>query len=122
MAAFNWLLFDSNCPKCGNAIALKAQCHAASSFSGDESGRFNDRPYKLGQKMAWWNEDDPRWSSWKEGGQCVVNRTDSVRECCYTKCPVCGARLYAVIQFDQATPVAVLDVGPEENWPDEYKK
>ena len=41
-----------------------------------------------------------------------------VTECCYADCELCHADLFAIIEFFELTPVAVAEVGLEEDWPD----
>lgn len=120
MAAFNWIVCDYNCPKCGTFTSIKAQCHVASSFDGDERGRFCDRVYRLGAEMVWWPKSDSRWNNWTEGGR--PEGDDSLHECCYAECTNCGTDLYAVIVFLPIKPVSIWEVGLEDDWPPKFKR
>ena len=123
MSAFNWILSVLRCPSCEQEVRLRCQTHVAADYDGDRTGRFHDREYQVGDKMAWWAEDDPRYEDWKYGGtlnEPQVGESDS--ECCSAECPKCGAELYVVIQFDGPRATKVLDIGLESNWPTEYAK
>jgi hypothetical protein len=115
MAAFNWIVFGHTCPNCGCEANIKAQCHVASSFDGDDSGRFCDREYRLGERMRWWDEYDGRYASWKADPGIVPDASASKRilECCYARCSSCHAELFAVIAFHDITAVDVQQVGLE---------
>lgn len=45
---------------------------------------------------------------------------NDAREACYAKCQSCKAELYAVLQFSEFTPVKILDIGFETEWPEGY--
>jgi hypothetical protein len=123
MSAFNWILFASRCPVCEREVELRCQAHVAADYGGDGTGRFHDREYHLGEKMAWWMENDPRYLDWRYGGKLGELQNEEVDwECCSTECPSCAAELYAVIQFDGPRAAMVLDVGLGSNWPSEYLK
>ena len=95
----------------------------ASDYDGDETGRFHDRAYSIGEPMRWWPKEEPRHSAWKQG----TLRTGSLPEdeegeACYTTCPSCGKELYAVIRFRNRAAQQILRIGDTENWPaDHYR-
>lgn len=123
MGAFNWVLVKENCPVCQREATIRCQTHVASSFGGAAEGRFQDREYRLGEKMRWWSEADPEYSTWR-----ILGRKDaeldpvSAEEACYSACTLCGARLYVVLRFRDVAPIAVLAIGPEDEWPSDYWK
>ena len=121
MSAFNWIVFSARCPKCHIDTTIKAQCHVASSFRGDEYGRFCDNEYRLGEKMRWWPQEKDATYSWISEDAVKVT-DDSVQECCYSKCCNCQTSLYAIITFLDITPIAIDEIGLEINWPDGYYK
>ena len=121
MGAFNWIIVRETCPQCRNPAELRCQVHIASSHDGDDSGRFHDRTYELGQKMAWWPLTDNRFGQWRVDGRKGEQRDpDLDEEACYTTCSHCQTELCVVIRFHQATPVDVVLVAKAENWPAEY--
>ena len=122
MGAYNWVLSKETCPKCNQTALLKAQTHIASSYDGDETGRFHDREYQVGEAMAWWPKTDRRYSEWKiETLRYGEERgPEYCTECCYAQCPLCQAELYVVICFKEATPIEVVDYGLENQWPSRY--
>jgi hypothetical protein len=123
MGAFNWVLITEKCPVCQRNATIRCQTHVASSFDGGADGRFQDREYRLGEKMFWWDESDSKYSAWQ-----ILGRRDgqldprSAEEACYSECTLCRARLYVILGFQDVTPSAVLGIGPEEEWPPEYWK
>ena len=121
MSAFNWILFDAACPSCRAASALKAQTRVASDYAGDSTGRFHDRVYRVGDIMAWWPTDHPRFAAWRPE-EALLTGPDKASEACYTECVSCGASLYAVIEFESLRPTRVAAIGPEEQWPAAYPK
>lgn len=118
MAAYNHVEFDSLCPACGTTQKLSMQTHVASSYSGDERGRFFDLTYRIGEAMRWWPADDPRHAAWREGGD--PGHTSPVREACYATCTGCRAELCVVLEFDGPTPSRVVAVTLESQWPEGY--
>jgi len=121
MSAFNRISFYQNCPNCGEFARIEAQCHTASSFERDDVGRLCGSAYQIGERMRWWREDDARWRPWADLGD--SHREDGpIRECCYAICGHCGANLYSIIEFKNVTPVGVVDLGMEKNWPDDYRR
>ena len=121
MSAFNWIVIEATCPSCRRVSSLRAQTHVASDYSGDASGRFHDRQYRLGESMAWWPTSDPRYVGWRANAA-PVQGIGSASEACYTDCLSCGAKLYAVIEFESLTPKRVADIGVEQEWPKGYAK
>jgi hypothetical protein len=120
MAAYNWIHTDATCPSCQEMATIRCQTHIASSFDGDETGRFFDRVFSIGDKMPWFPEGHPEYETWCfEGDPWTV---EDAREACYSTCQKCHAELYAVIQFSHFTPVRVLEIGFQKNWPKGYHK
>jgi len=119
VAAYNTILLDAECPRCHERGAIEAQTHIASSFDGDATGRFCQRVYRVGQRMAWWPEDDLRFEAWAENAD--PSRPDVVTEACYATCRHCGSELYAVVEFDALAVKAVPDLGLERDWPTKLK-
>ena len=120
MGAYNWVRFDARCPQCGEQARMRAQCHVASSYDADRDGRFFDIDYAVGQRMRWWSPDDPRHSSWRAGAQIEDTLRDRAVECCHASCLRCQAALYATIEFESATAMAVADLGLEADWPADF--
>ena len=113
MAAFNYILLEAQCPHCGQQTIQKAQTHIASDFDGDSRGRFVEQEYRLGERMRWFLPEADGFADWMTWGKSPDGR---VREVCASKCERCGAKVYAVIEFIDVTPVDVLEVGPVANW------
>jgi hypothetical protein len=121
MAAYNWIAIEEICPSCRQPSPIRCQTHMASSYNGDETGRFFDRVYKIGDRMAWWpqtHKDFARWQEDSEPGQ----PPHHTLEACYSKCENCGAELYAVIRFKDLKPIEVVEVGLESQWPEGYSR
>jgi hypothetical protein len=121
MAAFNWIEIDGECPSCGRAATLRCQTHVASDFGGDDTGRFCNRVYRLGDPMAWWPRDHRKYASWREDSE-PDQPEDQAVEACYASCTACGAELYAVLRFHEVKAVEVLGVGLEVEWPANYSR
>jgi hypothetical protein len=88
MSAYNWIIFEAQCPSCNKEVELRCQAHVAADFGGDEIGRFCHRDYVLGQAMRWWPEEDARYKGWRLNGKIggpTEGEVDS--ECCYATCP-----------------------------------
>jgi hypothetical protein len=117
MAAYNYIKINYKCPSCNVDSSILCQTHFCSHYGGDETGRFHDRLYRLGEKMVWWDKADPRYLGWIQSNSI---RDNSLAECCYSKCLNCNAELYVVINFKECTPIHIDDVGLEINWPIEY--
>lgn len=122
MGAYNWVDLDATCPSCGRPTTIRCQTHAAASFEGDHRGRFNDRTYRLGERMAWWDRADSRFDEWRVNG-----RKDGVypsplvdEEACYSDCTACKRELYVVLRFADVTPEAVVAIGESASWPSDY--
>ena len=123
MSAYNWIIVEARCPSCHKQVELRCQTHIASDYSGNETGRFHDSEYRLGQVMRWWAKQDRRYEDWRARRQSSPpDESDTESECCYTACPACGTNLYAVIQFHGPSPVKLAAVGLETDWPDGYLK
>ena len=106
MAAFNWILFDAVCPQCGSVSLIRCQTHIASDYSGDASGRFHDRTYHFGERMAWWPEADPRYSHWAE--RCVQLARRVILGGVLLGLYNCKAKLCAVIRFIGFMPTDII--------------
>jgi predicted RNA-binding Zn-ribbon protein involved in translation (DUF1610 family) len=97
MAAYNWVVVDETCPACGKRSRLRCQTHVASDYSGDASGRFHDREYHLGQRMAWWPREHIGFERWRaDRWHRDRNSVDAAfdEEACHATCPVCDADLF----------------------------
>jgi hypothetical protein len=121
MSAFNWIEFDGVCPLCNKQRRIRAQTHLASSYDGDERGRFCDVTYHLGEEMHWWN-DFPRRDTWYECEPVHVMGNGDIREACYAKCIALDHELFAILEFNNFTPRKVIEIGPEAEWPAGYLK
>jgi hypothetical protein len=121
MAAFNNILIRAHCPSCSRLATILCQTHVASSFTGDHTGRFCLRNYWIGEKMAWWPKDRPEYAGWRCVGE-PNQESECALEACYAFCNYCKGDLYAVIQFKALTPVRVIAIGPESEWPSIYSK
>ena len=122
MSAYNWIKIEGHCPSCGIETGIKCQTHFCSDYDGDDTGRFHDRTYKLGDRMGWWPSTFPKYSEWYEGNSKNKRGYGASTECCYSECLNCGAELFVVIRFNECTPVEVSKLGLEANWPEEYFK
>ena len=121
MAAYNWIEIESLCPVCRRQAVIRAQAHIAASFDGDDSGRFCDRTYRLGQRMPWFARSHRNYADWQLDPDSPAEESDA-REACYSECTACGAELFVVIQFREFVPSKVLALGPEDEWPDAYPR
>jgi hypothetical protein len=122
MSAYNWIEIEGRCPSCGKDTEIKCQTHFCSDYDGDNTSRFHDRTYKLGHMMAWWPSTFPRYSEWIQSNSNNKDRYLARSECCYSECLNCGAELFVVIRFNDCSPVEVLSLGLEVNWPEGYFK
>ena len=123
MAAFNWINVEAECPVCRVMTRLRCQTHVASDYAGDETGRFHDREYDLGGKMAWWARGDKRFGSWPAGRWRVSGKSSEFdEEACSSACANCGSSLFVVIRFHENVPERVALIGKEEDWPEEFLK
>ena len=118
MSAFNYIEATCICPACKTEATLSAQTHVASSFSGDERGRFAGRTYRLGEPMAWWNANDPRHASWQES--CDPAHRPRLGEACYTECTRCHAELFAIVEFEDLKAARFVRVSHASEWPAGY--
>ena len=124
MGAVNTIKIIHTCPLCQRDAELLCQTHMASSFDGDETGRFCHTTYALGEPMRWWNKHNPLYSSWKCGNLLETTGLpdDTDMECCYSMCSACEQELYVVISFTDAIPKAVIESGAISNWPLRFSK
>ena len=95
-------MIEATCPACAKDVELRVQTHVASSYSGDASGRFFDRDYRLGQPMAWWPVGDARRAEWRETERAVFDDASSAEEACYASCSACDAELCVVARWVSA--------------------
>ena len=95
MSAYNWIEFHHQCSACGQRVTARAQIHLASSYDGDDTGRFFERTYRVGEKMSWWDESDRRFGSWTDERDDVT--LDHANEACITECGSCGAEFNVVV-------------------------
>lgn len=124
MAAYNWLEFEKHCPVCLDLSVIRGQFHIASEYGGSGDFRFHDAVYALGQRVAWWEKNDLRYSKWKTSNKIEIVDNDSKEEfeCCYSQCLSCKYSLYTIVKFVECVPIEVTEVGREEDWPDSYLK
>ena len=115
MGAYNWIEVDALCPVCGENSTIRCQTHVASSFDGDDSGRFCLRTYRLGDPMPWFSSSETGYHRRLEMAE-PENQADA-RETCYSDCTRCDAELFVVIQFRGFTPSEVVGLGLESEWP-----
>jgi hypothetical protein len=123
MGSFNWITFDAICPACQEFSKITAQTHMCSDYNGDGRGRFHDQFYKLGEKMWWWEKSDSRYKQWQEGDDRLYKNftiNDDASECCYSSCSLCSKNLYAIIKFVACTPMKLIKLGLENDWPEDY--
>lgn len=110
----NWILAEGICPHCQSVKEMKIQTQLCSSFDGDESGPFCQRTYRLGEKMPWFEND--RW--WMNRAfSCPDEEIQS--ECCSSWCQKCGKEFFAILNFQDKTPIKVQETGLLENWPED---
>lgn len=121
MAAFNLIHFMFFCPSCNHDSLIIAQCHVASSFDKKNNDRFCMNEYQLGEKMRWWEKSDTRWSNWINENETLKIEENIVKECCYAQCSN-SHDLYAIIVFKDLTPVDIIEIGFEKNWPNDFLK
>lgn len=122
MGAYNWIEIRNSCPSCNKDSTIKCQTHFCSDYDGDDSGRFHDRTYQLGDRMSWWPSLDPRYKDYSESNSDGSDGHGKDTECCYSECLSCHTGLFVVIRFDECTPAEVLDIGVENEWPKGYLK
>lgn len=115
MGAFNYVRFVDHCPGCGVSTEIVAQTHMASDYFGDKSGAFSNRTYQLEEKMAWYAPTEPEfedWIAWPNPDAATISET------CYAHCQAKNHELYANIEFENVTPIAVTEVGWQSDMPD----
>lgn len=123
MAAYNWVIVSEPCPACGCTSDIRAQTHVASDYDGDDTGRFHDREYRLGERMHWWPASDSRFPGWRANrSRKGVPSLEIEEEACYAECPSCHARLFVILRFIGLRIDQVLGIGREDAWPDDYLK
>jgi hypothetical protein len=125
MGAYNWLIVHATCPVCKKETDIKCQMHVASSFDGDDTGRFCLQTYRIGDTMRWWNASDFRYDTWKEESNIIAPQkkdVDTTTECCYAECTSCNEESFAIIEYQSCTPMAVQAIGSLDKWPEGYYK
>ena len=122
MAAYNWIHFEATCPSCHQGARVRCQTHIASDYGGDETGRFFDREYQLGDKMAWWPEGHKHFRDWREewSGDGRNLPPNQAIEACYADCERCTTNLCAVILFENLRPVQITHLTLAADWPEGY--
>lgn len=121
MAAFNWIIIDGRCPRCGVIGRIRCQTHVASDYSGDARGRFQAREYRPGEEMWWWPKGHTRFDDWRVEGRLAPPPDGSVEEACYSSCASCHAALVVVLRFTDLRADSVVGlVRDESDWPPGY--
>lgn len=122
MGAYNWIIINEICPHCGRLATIRCQTHVASSYDGDQLGLFHNKEYKLGDRMRWHNDHHKNFQDWQIESEINPSEPNSenLKECCYAGCLNCDYELYAIIEFHLTTAIQVLELGLEENWPDNF--
>lgn len=124
MAAYNWITFHELCPTCNKHEEFNCQTHIASSFDGDDGGRFCDNYYKIGDQMKWYPKSDIRYNDWRQGNFRFESElpSDEDKECCYAECKKCKTEQYASFNFKDCVITEMISFGGIENWPSDYYK
>lgn len=120
MSARNWILSRQKCPACDQITTVKSQLHIAASFDGDESGRFCNREYYLGDRISWFNGPDSRQKHWEAGNKKEPDLPGLDTECCYSSCSACHFEGYVIITLEQLKLVSITAIAHLDNWPDSY--
>ncbi len=117
MAAYNWVDVTACCPVCAATTSIRCQTHTASSFDGDETGHFCHREYRLGERMVW----AARLEDWKATHPCIRVQAapETCEESCCSRCEACGASLCVALRFVDLTPVAVLSISVDGEYPND---
>lgn len=113
MSAFNYITFTETCIYCQKSTEFEVQTHMASSFNGNEDGRFCNKYYHLGQKMKWWTSEHPEFDDWVD---LDAKQTDNntYLEQCYGSCKDCKKKLIAIVEFKTLTPMAVIEIQADD--------
>lgn len=121
MSAYNWIVAVVSKNTDNDTTTIRCQTHIASSYEGNDSGRFHDKEYKLGEKMAWWQPLEPKYRSWRDGdNRKVTDDNEAVAfECCLASSEQ-NDSLYAVIKFENLVPVEIVEFGNECDWPEGF--
>ena len=123
MGTFNWIVVSGTCPCCHQLVSFDAQTHVASSYDGDDAGRFHDVHYQLGEPMRWWQPEHKDYKEWRANGKMGADiQGNEDWECCYAECPVCKVEVYVLIRFDGPRSLEVEQIGLDSNWPEGYWK
>lgn len=120
MGAFNWIKTQDLCPSCMKKSELLFQTHMASSFDGDESGRFCQNEYLVGEKMRWWSPDSESFAKWIDKYKSVKVSSEEFQECCYGECLTCKSEIFGIISFRNLIPIKLDLVGLEKDWPERF--
>ena len=78
---------------------------ASDSIEQDEFGRWNERVYRLGEKMAWFTEEDEDHAFWMTYGKPVEGLLPY--EFCWGTCPSCAAKFYARIELENVRAMRI---------------
>jgi hypothetical protein len=117
VGAYNWIDFEGNCLHCGETGPIRCQTHVAATYSGDETGMFHGRTYRVGERMAWW----PDRQDWRDSFYAVSQLDPSeVEEACIGHCGSCGSELCVVIRFRDRAPVEIRAISRGSAWPRGY--
>ena len=123
MGAYNWIITGDICPACFQPVELEVQTHVASSYDGDETGRFFDGRYRLGERMRWWPPRHKQYPQWRVNGKMEgPSEGEEDWECCCATCPLCKAELIVLLRFEGTRSEGVEQIGLASDWPDGYSK
>jgi hypothetical protein len=96
MAAINIVAFDGKCPRCQQQTKIEAYFHVFSSYRGG----FFSRMFAIGDRVPWWDENDPNYEDGIEPGEPDTEIEDgAVVQTCYSCCSSCKAELFADVWF-----------------------
>jgi hypothetical protein len=113
MSAYNWVEIERICPSCNVKSCIKCQTHFYSDYNSDESGRFHERNYKIGETMAWWSSSNPKHSEWRDSNYGQEDKYYEDSECCFSECLNCGGKLFVILYFKACSLSEVLGIGLE---------
>jgi hypothetical protein len=102
MGAYNDVNCRAPCPQCCVETALILQIHTASSFAGDDTGRFCMRAFSVGDKLPWWPPSHPKFSTWYDCVEVddVLDLAQfSIKERAYGSFSNCNAEFYATVSI-----------------------
>lgn len=120
MSAYNWILSNQKCPNCKNISTIRSQIHIASSYGGDDHGRFHDYEYYLGDTMRWFYSQDNKYEDWKMGNKIENIESKIDMECCYSTCLSCNFKGYSIITVKDLKINSITCIDKLDNWPNDY--